>query len=674
VAVSALGEVTTIAAGEEHSLALLSNGAVMAWGQNKEGELGDGSEENSPVPIAVCGAGEKSPCAQHLGEVGAIVAGWGYSLALLKGGTVKAWGGNYEGQLGDGSFSREEPSCSCIRAPVAVSNLSEVGAIAAGDNGTESLALLENGSLMSWGSDRNGALGDANAEGPGGDTDVPVRVCAPDASGPCPQGPYLAGDATAMAVGGDHDLVALNGIGSAPAVLTEAASSITATKATLNASVDPNGSDVSECRLEYATTTSYTSSVACSLPAGSGTDAVAVSASLTGLRANTTYHFRVVARNAVGTSYGSDETFKTLPPAVPNVTTASLPAGRVDSGYSAVLAADEGTTPYTWSLSAGSLPSGLHLNAQSGAIVGTPSAAGTFTFTVKVTDSSTPTQQSATGELSITVSAAVGQAAEYGECKALTNNTTPKVRRGKYADANCQKLFEKRGKPKAKGGFEWAPGPPPTCERQRKGAFTNNTCTARSIQAHRGAFEQEPGAGYTSAGATITLETPGLGVKVVCGQSEGVGEITSQHAGLERFVLFSCETSGKPCNSEGTDGTPSYQPGVIITNLLQTRLIGPASGKVLTQLVSAEHEPYLAEFDCGGARFRTLGSLSGAQSGNANMSSVTSTTTFASGTGEQSIYTELSETEGASWVGPDLSTEATIVTNSAAAKTEIKTT
>jgi hypothetical protein len=103
-----------------------------------------------------------------------------------------------------------------------------------------------------------------------------------------------------------------------PTVVTEAGSSITQTSATLNATVNPNGGEVSECKLEYGTTTSYGSSAPCTPAPGSGTSPVAVSASVTGLGGNTTYHFRVSATNAAGTSKGSDQMFKTLlgPPAV----------------------------------------------------------------------------------------------------------------------------------------------------------------------------------------------------------------------------------------------------------------------------------------------------------------------------------------------------------------------
>jgi hypothetical protein len=97
----------------------------------------------------------------------------------------------------------------------------------------------------------------------------------------------------------------------APTVETKNASSVTQTSATLNATVNPNGGEVSECTFEYGTSTSYGSSVPCSKLPGSGTSPVEVSASVMGLSPNTTYHFRISATNAGGTSKGADETLKT---------------------------------------------------------------------------------------------------------------------------------------------------------------------------------------------------------------------------------------------------------------------------------------------------------------------------------------------------------------------------
>jgi subtilisin family serine protease len=95
----------------------------------------------------------------------------------------------------------------------------------------------------------------------------------------------------------------------APTVATLAATSVTQTSATLGATVNPNGSEVSDCFFEYGTTVSYGSTAACSPAPGSGTSSVAVAAPVGGLTASTTYHFRVVAKSAGGSAEGADLQF-----------------------------------------------------------------------------------------------------------------------------------------------------------------------------------------------------------------------------------------------------------------------------------------------------------------------------------------------------------------------------
>lgn len=85
------------------------------------------------------------------------------------------------------------------------------------------------------------------------------------------------------------------------------------------------------------------------------------------------------------------------------ITITSLPNGTVGTAYSAILQASGGTQPYTWSISSAALPPGLTLNSSAGTLSGTPTATGTTSFTVQVTDSESPAV-SATAKLSITVS------------------------------------------------------------------------------------------------------------------------------------------------------------------------------------------------------------------------------------------------------------------------------
>jgi alpha-tubulin suppressor-like RCC1 family protein len=140
-AIAGLSEVTAIAAGGEHSLALLANGTVKAWGANREGQLGNGTTTSSKVPVAVTG----------LSGVVAIAAGREHSVALLANGTVMAWGCNEEGELGGGTKALKST------IPVAVKGLSGVSAIASG--GDFSLARLSNGTVMAWGAGDEGQLG-----------------------------------------------------------------------------------------------------------------------------------------------------------------------------------------------------------------------------------------------------------------------------------------------------------------------------------------------------------------------------------------------------------------------------------------------------------------------------------------------------------------------------------
>ena len=154
VAVPGLSGVTAVAAGRYHSLALLSNGTVMAWGNNRSGQLGIGkTSEGSNVPVAIPG----------LSGVTAIGCGEFYSLALLSNGTVMAWGSGSQGQLGNGSTTSSDE-------PGAVHEVSGATAIAAGQS--HALALLSNHTVMAWGSNGRGQLGDGELTV----SDAPIAV------------------------------------------------------------------------------------------------------------------------------------------------------------------------------------------------------------------------------------------------------------------------------------------------------------------------------------------------------------------------------------------------------------------------------------------------------------------------------------------------------------------
>jgi hypothetical protein len=138
---------------------------------------------------------------------------------------------------------------------------------------------------------------------------------------------------------------------SPPGASTGSATSISQTAATLNGAVDPHGQSASY-HFDYGTTSSYGTSTPGS-SAGSGTASQPVSADITGLTPGATYHFRIVATNASGTTYGSDQTFTTESPP-PSATTGQANAvgqtsaalnGSVDPhGVATTVHFDYGTT------------------------------------------------------------------------------------------------------------------------------------------------------------------------------------------------------------------------------------------------------------------------------------------------------------------------------------------
>ena len=268
VEVRGIANATEVTAGGGHSCALLSTSHIDCWGQNRfGGQLGDGSEENSDVPVEVRGVSDAT----------GVTAGYGHSCALLSTGHIDCWGENGVGELGDGS---EEGSDIPVEVH-AVSNATEVVA-----GGYYTCALLSTGHVECWGINYEGELGDGLAF-----SEVPTEVLGLDPEELSGSGP------------------------SSPSAVTGGASSVTQTSATLEGSVYPDGAAVASwCRFEYGPTEEYGSSVPCPATLTGGSSPEDVSSPLTGLSVGTSYHYRLVAVNAAGgISYGADKTFKTTP-------------------------------------------------------------------------------------------------------------------------------------------------------------------------------------------------------------------------------------------------------------------------------------------------------------------------------------------------------------------------
>ena len=133
---------------------MLNDGTVRAWGDNSFGVLGDGTTTRSSVPVQVTGlTGVK-----EISTLGAA------AYALLTDGTVRAWGYNWHGRLGNGTTTDSS-------VPVQVSGLTGVKTLATSLYGT-AYALLTDGTVRAWGNGTAGELGNGVAA----DSSVPVPV------------------------------------------------------------------------------------------------------------------------------------------------------------------------------------------------------------------------------------------------------------------------------------------------------------------------------------------------------------------------------------------------------------------------------------------------------------------------------------------------------------------
>jgi len=158
----------------------------------------------------------------------------------------------------------------------------------------------------------------------------------------------------------------------------------------------------------------------------------ATTETVTGLTAGTSYTFKVAAINAAGTGPASAASAAATPNAGPSLTFSAPPAGEVSVAYSDQLTATGGTGALTWSVSGGSLQPGLTLNSSTGLLSGTPTTAGSYAFTVKVTDTA---GGSATQAATVTIAAGPslanpappsGQAAvAYSDALSVTGGTGP---------------------------------------------------------------------------------------------------------------------------------------------------------------------------------------------------------------------------------------------------------
>ncbi len=287
------GIFTNISVGEYHSLALKNDGTVFAWGNNGEGELGDGTNTNRTTPVQVPG----------FSGITNIAGGYSHSLALKNDGTVFAWGNNGEGELGDGTNTQSS-------SPVQVSGLTGIVSLT-GSGGYHSLALKNDGTVFAWGYNSNGQLGNNTII----DSNIPIQTH------------------------GVSDISFLNLY----------ATPVSYNTATVYGNIsDTGGENASVHGFGYGTTSqtvlgNYDNTTTDVVGAPFST--VSFSANLTNLSCGTTYYFRAYATNTFGTGLGNEYSFRTTTCIVPTIATFTA---AIDGGWDNTIALKSDGTVWDW--------------------------------------------------------------------------------------------------------------------------------------------------------------------------------------------------------------------------------------------------------------------------------------------------------------------------------------
>ena len=166
----------SISAGRDHTVAVDSDGNVWAWGRNYYGQLGDGTNISKGAPVRVKIDTDEE---EYLSDITEVAAGYNHTIALDIYGNVWAWGRNNSGQLGDGALGLEQDKSRAVRVR-GPGDLDLLSGIVAIDAGFEySVALDVNGNVWTWGNNAWGQLGDNTTN----NRNTPVQVISSDEKG-----------------------------------------------------------------------------------------------------------------------------------------------------------------------------------------------------------------------------------------------------------------------------------------------------------------------------------------------------------------------------------------------------------------------------------------------------------------------------------------------------------
>jgi len=154
--VSNISSATQVSAGAYYTCALLEDSTVNCWGFNYKGQLGNGTTDTAEEPEEV----------DEISSASQIDCGGNHACALLDDGSMKCWGYNYSGQLGNGESGSDADSST----PVDVSDISSISQITGGAYHT--CAVIDDATLKCWGQNEDGQMGNETNT----DADTPADV------------------------------------------------------------------------------------------------------------------------------------------------------------------------------------------------------------------------------------------------------------------------------------------------------------------------------------------------------------------------------------------------------------------------------------------------------------------------------------------------------------------